>query len=260
MKKEGADLKLMIVGTGAMGKTLAAYAEDEGTFSEIIAVEPATQSDDTKESKTEKEKEKEKISPQAARKTEEKTDGKTSVGFPAEKVDLIIDFSHPQAIYGIYEYCREQGGNIPVVLATTGYGKEEEEIIRLLEKICPTDRRSNYSQGVAAMMEMAVLGKKLLGNTADIRVFETHHTKKQDSPSGTAKSLCNCLEISAEEYAEKTACLRMGTVFGEHSVYFAMEDEVLEIRHSAFSKKIFAAGALAAGKKMLSCKNRDFGV
>lgn len=234
----------MIVGTGAMGKTLAEYAEEDGFFSEIITVEPAEDSNNARHMQEEKGKNK----------------IKNMGAFPAEKADLIIDFSHPQAIYGIYEYCREQGGNIPVVLATTGYGKEEEEIIRLLERICPIERRSNYSQGVAAMTEMAVLGKRLLGEAADIRVFEAHHTKKQDAPSGTAKSLCDCLEISPSEYENKTAYLRMGTVFGEHCVYFAMEDEVLEIRHSAFSKKIFAAGALAAGKKMLSCKNRNFGV
>ncbi len=219
-------MRLVIVGTGAMGQTLGQYAAEEGTFSEIIMVEPA--GDDC--------------------------------GWPDEKPDLMIDFSHPQAIYGIYEFCRRQGGNIPLVLATTGYGKEEEEIIRLLARICPIDRRSNFSQGVEAMLELARLGKELLSDKADIRVFEAHHTKKADAPGGTAKEICAVLGIEESEYEQKTAWLRMGTVFGEHSVFFAMQDELLEIRHTAFSKKIFAAGALEAGKKMLTCQKSDLGV
>ena len=55
-----------------------------------------------------------------------------------------------------------------------------------------------------------------------------------------------------EDFAEKVTSIRMGTVFGQHVVYFAMEDEVLEIRHVAYSKKIFASGAIHAGKIMLS--------
>lgn len=239
-------MKLGIVGTGAMGKTLGEYAKQEGTFSEIIMIEPAKRSGDVEivDDVIKEDSGKEKIT------------GEANIGFPNEKLDLLIDFSHPQAIYGIYEYCREFGGNIPVVLATTGYGKEEEAMLRLLEKICPVDRRSNYSQGIAALCDMAKLGKELLGESADIRVFEAHHTKKQDAPSGTAKTICEIVGIGKDEYDQKTACLRMGTVFGEHSVFFAMEDEVVEIRHTAFSKKIFAAGALAAGKRMLMQQNR----
>ena len=98
---------------------------------------------------------------------------------------------------------------------------------------------------------MAEQGAQLVGDVADIRVFEAHHTKKKDAPSGTAKTLCSCLGIPDEDYPEKTAVLRMGPVPGEHTVYFAMEDEVLEITHRAFSKKIFAIGALEAGKELM---------
>ena len=82
----------------------------------------------------------------------------------------------------------------------------------------------------------------------DIAVEEIHHTKKIDSPSGTAKTLCNILDIHEEDIA----AIRMGTVFGKHKVYFAMEDEVIEITHTAYSKRIFAKGALEEGKRMLS--------
>ena len=84
-----------------------------------------------------------------------------------------------------------------------------------------------------------------------MEIVEKHHKLKVDAPSGTAKTLCSCLGIPDEDYTEKTAVLRMGTVPGEHTVYFAMEDEVLEITHRAFSKKIFAIGALEAGKELM---------
>ena len=209
-------MKLAIVGTGAMGKVLRQYAVEEGTFDTIFFIEP----------------------------TDENT-------WPLEKPDLLIDFSNPGAINSIYDFCRKQGGGFAVVLATTGYGPQEWEIIKLIQKICPLVQKNNFSRGVEVMNRMAEQGAQLLGDVADIRVFEAHHTKKKDAPSGTAKTLCSCLGIPDEDYTEKTAVLRMGTVPGEHTVYFAMEDEVLEITHRAFSKKIFAIGALEAGKELM---------
>ena len=113
-------MKLGIVGTGAMGQVLLTCAKSDPDIGQIFMIEP-----------TQKE------------------------SWPDQKLDLLIDFSHPHAICGIYEYCRARGGNIPVVLATTGYNKEEEEIIHMLQKICPVDRRANFSQGIAAMNELA---------------------------------------------------------------------------------------------------------
>ena len=209
-------MNLGIVGTGAMGQTLLTCAKADTDIERIFMIEPMQ-----KES------------------------------WPKTRVDLLIDFSHPQAICAIYDYCRACGGNIPVVLATTGYSKEDEEIIRMLQKICPVDRRTNFSQGIAAMNELAELGAARLGDKADIRVVEAHHMKKADAPSGTAKSLGHHLGIPEADYPAYIASLRMGNVFGQHTVYFAMEDELLEIRHTAYSKRIFALGALEAGKQMV---------
>lgn len=207
-------MKLVIVGTGAMGRVLRDCAMEEGTFETVYMVEPL------------------------------------EGNWPEEKPDLLIDFSHPEAIGTIYEYCRRMGGNIPVVLATTGYKQEHELMIGLLEKICPVDRSTNYSQGVGAMAKLCGLAEELLGNRCDIRLTEVHHTKKKDAPSGTAKTLCRILGVNPEE-GDQVKSIRMGNVYGEHTVYFAMEDEVLEIKHTAFSKKIFAIGALEAGKMLM---------
>lgn len=201
---------LIIVGTGAMGKILRQCAEADETFDRIESVEPLEKN------------------------------------WPQEKADLIIDFSHPKAIKDIYEYCRDRGGNIPVVIGTTGQTNEEEEIIKLLMKICPVDRKTNFSRGISALNELAAAAQKLLCG-CDIGVEEIHHNKKIDAPSGTAKTICANLGLGDDE----AVSLRLGTVFGQHRVYFALEDEVVEITHTAYSKKIFARGAIEAGKKML---------
>lgn len=200
---------LIIVGTGAMGKIVKQCAEKDEFFDEIYAVEPL------------------------------------EANWPNKKADLIIDFSHHSAIKGIYEYCREMNGGIPVVIGTTGQDEKDEAVISLLEKICPVLKKSNFSRGVDAMLKLVDLCSQLLPQS-DTAVEEIHHTKKIDVPSGTAKTIC---EILGKDY-EQTASIRMGTVPGKHTVYFAFEDEIIEISHLAFSKKIFAIGAIEAGKNM----------
>jgi 4-hydroxy-tetrahydrodipicolinate reductase len=179
-------MKLGIVGTGAMGKITAQCAEEDKTFTEIFLIEP----------------------------TEDKS-------WPSEKLNLIIDFSHPEAINSVYEYCRAHGGNIPVVIGTTGYGPEGWEMIGMLRKICPVEKRTNFSEGVEAMNRMAELGTELLGKRADIRVYEAHHIHKKDAPSGTAKTLCEHVGIMPEEYAEKVA--------REHG-YASTDEKVYQIK------------------------------
>lgn len=208
-------MKLGIIGTGTMGTVLAAYAQEEGSFETIYRIEP-----------TDKD------------------------SWPAERMDLLIDFSHPEALKYIYAYCRAQGGEIPVVLATTGYGKEEEVLVHMLEKICPVDRSSNYSRGISVMNQICSKAAQQLEGICDIRLTEVHHTKKADAPSGTARMLSRTLGLDPED-GTKVQSLRMGTVYGRHTVYFAMNDEMIAVTHTALSKKIFAIGALEAGKKLL---------
>ena len=201
---------LIIVGSGAMGQLIKSCAEVDSFFDEIVVVEPL------------------------------------SNNWPTRKADLIIDFSHPKAVKLIYDYCRERGGSIPVIMGTTGQGNEEEAVLELLEKICPVVRKSNFSKGIEAMNYLVAEANKTI-EKSDIVVEETHHIKKIDSPSGTAKTLCQILGVPFEQ----AISLRMGTVPGEHRVCFAMDDEVLEIRHVAYSKKIFALGAIEEGKELI---------
>ncbi len=97
------------------------------------------------------------------------------------------------------------------------------------------------------MTHLACEAEKLLEG-CDIGIEEIHHNKKIDSPSGTAKTLCDILELPYD----KAVSQRLGTMFGQHKIYFALKDEMIEIVHTAYSKKIFAIGAIEAGKRMLT--------
>ena len=201
---------LIIVGTGAMGQSVMECAKEDGTFDKIYMVEPLENN------------------------------------WPNQKADAIVDFSNPKAIKGIYDYCQKFNGNIPVIIGTTGQSSEEDYIIELLEKICPVVKKSNFSRGVNALNEIADKCHDLLPSS-DIVISETHHTMKKDSPSGTAKTLCDVLNLPYENVLS----MRIGTMPGEHVVRFALEDEIIELKHTAFSKKIFAKGAIEVTKLLI---------
>lgn len=178
-----------------------------------------------------------------------------------EKPDVIIDFSHPSLLGKILNYA--QANNVPAVLATTGYSENDIAMIKKYSESCPLFFTYNMSLGINLITELAVKAKSILGNSFDIEIIEKHHNKKIDSPSGTAIMLANALNQNGEydyvydRHSVKKArdkneigisSLRGGTIVGEHSVIFAGTDEVVEIKHSAYSKKVFAAGALNASK------------
>lgn len=151
-----------------------------------------------------------------------------------------------------------------MIVATTGYS---DEILRKMEetaKEIPVLLSSNMSLGVNLLNDILERIVPVLYGNYDIEVIEKHHNKKVDSPSGTAKTLVETIERSCpeemiEQYGregnskrEKNEIgihsLRGGTIVGEHSVLFCGEDEIIEIKHTAMSKKIFAMGALKAAR------------
>lgn len=179
-----------------------------------------------------------------------------------EAGDIIIDFSHYSRLDALLDYSKNK--KIPLIVATTGYS---DEILRKMEetaKEIPVLLSSNMSLGVNLLNDILERIVPVLYGNYDIEVIEKHHNKKVDSPSGTAKTLVetierSCTEEMIEQYGregnskrEKNEIgihsLRGGTIVGEHSVLFCGEDEIIEIRHTAMSKKIFAMGALKAAR------------
>ena len=185
-----------------------------------------------------------------------------------ETGDVIIDFSHFSRLETLLNYAENK--KIPLVIATTGYSDEIFEKIKKASENIPILLSSNMSLGINLMQNVLEKIVPILYGSYDIEVVEAHHNKKIDSPSGTAKTLIEVIEKSCKETLKKeygregihkrekneigVHSLRGGTIVGEHSVLFCGNDEIIEIKHTAMSKKIFAEGALKGAKFLVNKK------
>lgn len=178
-------------------------------------------------------------------------------------VDCVIDFSHPAALTGLLDFCRDRGCG--VVLATTGYSDAQLEEIRAASGEIRIFRSANMSLGINVLMALVRQTALVLGDSFDIEIVEKHHRRKLDAPSGTALMLAEAAAAAlpyAPEYTYErqsrraprgkteigVSSIRGGTIVGEHQVFFAGTDEVLELKHTAYSREVFAAGAVKAAK------------
>ena len=177
-----------------------------------------------------------------------------------EKPDVIVDFSVPVASLNMLNYA--VSSKTAMVIATTGFSKEELEIISGASKTIPIFKSSNMSFDINLMKKIvAEVALALKGN--DIEIVETHHNRKIDAPSGTAITLADSIIDAlggSMEYIynrhdihekRKTneigfSSIRGGNIVGEHSVQFYGAHETFEIKHTSYSRDVFAEGALKA--------------
>ena len=181
--------------------------------------------------------------------------------------DVLIDFSVPSASLAHLDACVEFGK--AMVIGTTGF--DDHGLTRIGEAAhqIPIMQASNYSLGVAMLMQLAQSVSASLGANAQIEIVEMHHHRKVDAPSGTALSLLErvqnglgqTLPVSHGRIGQVGPrpsqeigmhALRGGDVVGEHSIIFAMEGERLELVHKASSRSNFAQGALASAKWLVN--------
>lgn len=180
------------------------------------------------------------------------------------KADVIIDFSVAGAIDALLAYCVEK--QVPCVLCTTGLA--ENQLDRLAEAAGKVAilKSANMSLGVNLLLKMLKEAAATLAPAGfDIEIVEKHHNLKVDAPSGTALALGDSInEELNNEYkyvfdrrqtgtkrSQKEigfSAVRGGTIVGDHEVIFAGTDEVVTFSHIAYSKTIFAKGALEAAK------------
>ncbi len=181
-------------------------------------------------------------------------------------VDVVIDFSVPKATEEILAFC--EAHQTPAVICTTALSDGVIERIKEASKRIPVFRSGNMSLGVNLMRALLKQARQTLGDAFDIEIIETHHNRKKDAPSGTALMLAEAIkEADGIEHpfvfgrSEKDRCrqpgeigfhsIRGGTIVGEHEVRFLGEDEEIAVRHAAYSKQVFAAGALKAAQFLL---------
>ena len=179
------------------------------------------------------------------------------------QADVVIDFSNAAALDGLLPYCMSQ--KLPLVLCTTGFSEVQLTALEEAAKQIPLFRSGNMSLGINVVMELLRRTATLLGDDFDVEIVERHHKKKLDAPSGTALMLADAVaeglphesdyvferESRRQERNPRElgiSAVRGGTIVGEHTVVFAGHDEVIEITHKAYSREIFAKGALDAAR------------
>ena len=180
-----------------------------------------------------------------------------------EKADVIIDFSTASAIDSLLSYCEKT--HTPLVLCSTGLSEAQLDRVERLAKESAVLVSANMSLGINVLLKLlkSVTGT-LYGNGFDIEIVEKHHNQKLDAPSGTALALADVMKDELDDISynlDRTkvrkkrerneigiSAVRGGTIVGEHEVIFAGTDEVIEIKHTAYSRAIFAKGAMSAAK------------
>ncbi len=187
----------------------------------------------------------------------------TSLDDVGEEIDVIIDFSHPSMTDAILDFAKTTAK--PAVICTTGLSGEQISKIEETSKYTPVFFSANMSLGINLLIDLAKRAATLLEDNFDIEIIEKHHNQKIDAPSGTALAIADAIADTVSYEAEYTYdrhsvrkkrdkseigihAVRGGTIVGEHSVIFAGCDEVIEVKHSATSKEVFAVGAIKAAK------------
>ncbi|NLY43472.1 MAG: 4-hydroxy-tetrahydrodipicolinate reductase [Clostridiaceae bacterium] len=177
--------------------------------------------------------------------------------------DVIIDFSHPDSLKKLLPFAISR--KLPLVIATTGLSHQQVLMLHETANHVPVFFSANMSLGVNLLIDLVTRAAKILEDSFDIEIIEKHHNQKIDSPSGTALAIADAISASLSQTKEYVYdrhsvrkkrgkneigihAVRGGTIVGEHSVIFAGNDEIIEIKHCAMSKEIFAVGAIKAAK------------
>ncbi|MBK5242753.1 4-hydroxy-tetrahydrodipicolinate reductase [Clostridium sp.] len=177
-----------------------------------------------------------------------------------DDIDVILDFSRPEALDSLCEYSKEK--NIPIVFCTTGYTEEDLSKINSLSSEVAVFHSANMSIGINIVNNILKSISNMLYKDFDIEIIEKHHNQKVDSPSGTALLLANTIKdsikdetifvkgrdgIGKRDHKEiGIHAIRGGNIIGDHEIIFAGKGECIEIKHTAISREVFAVGALKA--------------
>ncbi|HIZ81690.1 MAG TPA: 4-hydroxy-tetrahydrodipicolinate reductase [Candidatus Mediterraneibacter pullistercoris] len=187
-----------------------------------------------------------------------------SIGKCDVDVDVVIDFSTAKAVDRLLDYCVEK--KLPLVLCTTGLDEGQLQKVEQASKKIAVLKSANMSLGINLLLKLLQNAAKVLAPAGyDIEIVERHHNQKLDAPSGTALALADSVNdalggeyhyvYDRSQVRQKRdkkeiglSAVRGGTIVGNHEVIFAGTDEVIEFTHTAYSRSVFAKGAVEAGK------------
>jgi 4-hydroxy-tetrahydrodipicolinate reductase len=176
---------------------------------------------------------------------------------------VIIDFTNPEASLAYLRAAAKK--NTPIVIATTGFNREQSAEIKRLSRRAPTLLSANTSLGVNVLLSLLGKAAQMLGDDYDVEIIEAHHRFKRDAPSGTALALGRIVAQALNRDLDKVGIngrkgmvgertkneialisVRAGDIVGEHTVIFGGIGERLEFIHRAHSRETFARGAIRA--------------
>ncbi|MGI6433600.1 MAG: 4-hydroxy-tetrahydrodipicolinate reductase [Sphaerochaetaceae bacterium] len=177
------------------------------------------------------------------------------------EADVLIDFSSPAGLIAQLETAVER--TLPIVAATTGLDDNDLKQLEAASQFIPIFRSANMSVGINLVQQLLHTAAKVLEEGFDVEIIEKHHNQKKDAPSGTALMLADSINVSRSTPLHYTYgregkeakrsenelgihAVRGGTIVGQHEVIFAGDDEIITISHQAFSRQVFAVGALKA--------------
>lgn len=180
------------------------------------------------------------------------------------EADVVIDFSNAAALEGLLAYCISK--QVPAVICSTGYSEEQLQKIKEASEKVAILKSANMSMGINLLLKLLKDAAKVLAPAGyDIELVEKHHNQKLDAPSGTALALADSINdalnneynyvYDRSQVRQKRdskeigiSAVRAGTIVGEHEVIFAGTDEVIEFKHTAYSRSVFGKGAVEAAK------------
>ncbi len=178
------------------------------------------------------------------------------------EADVVIDFSNVSALEDLLKVCVER--ELPLVLCTTGLSEEQLAEVRRTSEEIAILKSANMSLGVNVLLKLLKDATRVLAGAGfDIEIVEKHHNQKLDAPSGTALAMADSINEELDpkyEYVydrstrrEKRpvgeigiSAVRGGSIVGDHDVIFAGQDEVVTFSHRAYSRAVFAKGAVSA--------------
>ena len=188
-----------------------------------------------------------------------------------KKTNIIIDFTIPKCTLEVLKIASKLKKR--VVIGTTGFTKNQENLIKKYSKKIPILKAGNMSLGINLLMYLTEITSKSLGNNFLSKVFEVHHKHKKDHPSGTALMLGKGIAIGknkdlnrliGKKYLNKKSfpygkkinfnSMRKGKVVGEHEVKFSSGKEIITLNHEAFDRALYSEGALTAARWLMKKK------
>ncbi len=181
------------------------------------------------------------------------------------EADVIIDFGSPALTDSLLAYCKKTG--TPAVICTTGLTEDTKQNVYNTADNVAVFYSANMSLGANLVAKLAKKAASLLADSFDIEIVEAHHRRKLDAPSGTALMMADEIKDALPDNDNVEYCydrasrrtprpaneigihaIRGGNIVGDHEIMFISDNETVTLSHKAFSREVFAFGALKAAE------------